>query len=169
MNNVTLINVPNLNQDAVLTQINFVTGEKFRPVSKTFAGFLSLLANIFKGITDPLNGIREAGSLLNHLQYTFLIVCDKQTLSDLQEEGHLHITSTATNNVNYVALLASGTLTEWRLTISNLCTESSYRDLRQLLNTIVKMFDGLGLSQVFFEFKRKSMSDKTFYLENKCS
>lgn len=116
--------------------------------------------------TDPLKSIREAGSLLNHLKFSFLIAADRETIFRISTTTRLDCTPNDSVDGGLAAIV-SGTLSEWREATIELCHSNSPMPIRVLMDTVVLQFEKLGLGEVWSDYRKVQLKDKTFRLEHK--
>lgn len=115
---------------------------------------------------DPIKSIRSAGSLLKHLSYTFMVLADDQLILDIRERTELTLTSASTM-VGCRLILISGNLKQFLDATVECCSPDVSIDIRYLFDFIVLHFDRIGLGELWYEYRRKSVKDKTFLLEHK--
>jgi hypothetical protein len=117
-------------------------------------------------IGDPLAAIRDCGSLLRHLSYMFLVYCDKELILNIRERTQLNVTSSEAAGDGYVVIV-SGSLFDYRTATLECCTVDAPFDLRYLFDGFILYFDSLGLSEIWHEYRKRPLKDKTFLLEYK--
>lgn len=115
---------------------------------------------------DPIKAIRDAGSLLKHLSYMFLVYCDQGLISDIREKTQLNVTSTTAPDGARVAVV-SGNLFDYRTAVLECCVPESSFDIRYLFDCFMLFFEHIGLGDLWYDRRKKSHPDKTFLLEYK--
>lgn len=126
--------------------------------------FIVTLGKIL-GQQDGVKTLRGAGHLLKHLHFGFLITCPLNTHVPLTLYSHnLAITLLKEEN-NQQLILTSGTLQEWRNSIYDCCNLLSPKDIRIIMNGVLDVFYGIGLSLIFSDFLRRDLNDGTFILK----
>lgn len=131
------------------------------------AKFLASLSAFHKRLDsqDPIKAVRNAGSLLRHVTYIFLIYCDQDLISDIRERTQLNVTSTTAPDGEWVAVI-SGNLFDFRTAVLECCVPESSFDIRYLFDIIILYFESVGLGDLWFGFRKKTSPDKTFLLEH---
>jgi hypothetical protein len=117
-----------------------------------------------QNVKAPLAAIRNAGSLLRHLSYAFLVYCDEHLISDIRERSLLNVTSTVAADGERVAYV-SGSLFDFHTATLECCTEDSPFDIRYLFDAFVLYFESIGLGDIWHDQRKKTLKDKTFLLE----
>jgi hypothetical protein len=103
--------------------------------------------------------------LLRHLTYSFLIVLDYDDYIKLIENSPtINIISSQTIEKNVKLLIASGNLEDWKF---ECIQERSTRELQILFDKIVLYFESNGLGKMFIEYKKTTLKNNTFILEEK--
>lgn len=114
---------------------------------------------------DTIKSIREAGSILRHLQYGFLVAADRETLFELMQCSDLQVSTTATQ-AGDVAAIVTGDLFEWRTAIIEL-SESNTFGMRLLLDKIFLYFEKIGLAELWADYRKVPLPDNTLKLEHR--
>ena len=127
---------------------------------------LVLLSKFFNG-DDELKGVREAGSLLRHVFYGFIIIDTQEIINKLIEETSISFKSRPTIRIDMQVAIISGTLEQWRESLINCLSPSTIFEVRQVMNDIMNYFDGLGLHHIFAYYRRRKLTDTTYVLEDK--
>lgn len=128
-----------------------------------FTQFLVALQELRENKTaNPVDVLRDANSLLQHLAYSFLVVGSAIMIFNVLELTSLSGVSAKTEKGRVVLL--SGNLGEWKLATIDLCN-SSRPDLRWLGKTLLDYFFELGFSRIFANYDRKIRPDGTLLLE----
>lgn len=127
---------------------------------------LVLLSKFFNG-EDELKGVREAGALLKHVSYGFMIIDTQDTISKLITESSVNFKISDTRRVDMQAVLVTGTLEQWRESLINCLSPSTTYEVRLIMNEIMAYFDTLGLHHIFAYYRRRKLTDTTYVLEDK--
>lgn len=131
------------------------------------AKFISALASLsYYEKLSPLEHLHKADHELYFLYYTFAVYCDKDTARVVREWTKLDINSNFALDGD-VLFVAGGSLATWKNAIENCCSERASFNLRLLFDKILLLFEKMGLDYVWFDFRKKSLPDKTFYLEDR--
>jgi hypothetical protein len=64
------------------------------------------------------------------------------------------------------ALLAVGTFHHWRFSVLRGCRQDQPEFIRVCFDKVYMQFQGLGLADAFGKLTKKTLRDKTFYLED---
>lgn len=115
-------------------------------------------------IKNPITAIRDCGSLLRHLNYIFLVYCDRDLISDIREKTQLNITSTPAPDGGRVAVI-SGSLFDYRQATLECCVPESNFDIRYLFDGFMLYFESIGLGLLWQGHRKKPLRDRTFLLE----
>lgn len=130
-----------------------------------FAKFLTALQEFRENRTvNPIDTLRTANTLLNHLAFSFLVESSDVTIFKALEMTTLNGVSAKTENGRIVLL--SGTLGEWKLATIDLCN-AKCTDLRWLGKTLLELFFKLGLKSIFADFDSKIRRDGTLLLTHR--
>lgn len=117
-------------------------------------------------MADPIKSIRDAGSLLRHLSYSFLVYGASELISGIREKTQLNITSTQAPDGERVAVV-SGSLFDFRTAVLECCIPESSFDIRYLFDCFMLYFEHIGLGDLWYDRRKKAHPDKTFLLEYK--
>ncbi len=128
----------------------------------TTAGYLTILAALKNEETEPNIVLEDPGHLLAHTFYSFLVACDKATMTELGEQTRLAIQRVESRGICFAVV--SGTLEQWRTAIINGCSEQAEFNLRLLFDKILILFEGEGLGKLWSKFAKKTLADQTFKL-----
>lgn len=109
--------------------------------------------------------LRERGPWLQHTFFSFLILTSERNLLRVAETTDLSVLSAQAEEGR--GAVVSGTLDRWRDAIEFGCSEACPKKLRLLFNEIKRVFDHIGLQDIFFDFRIKDAGDGTFLLEEK--
>ena len=116
---------------------------------------------------DPIETLGNAESALRHLQFSFLMMGASELILQISESTGLHVMSARLKRKRGRLAFVSGTLSEWKATIVEVCstTDKYSADMRLVANNCLEFFYGLGLEPVFRKYIRKGLSDGTYLLE----
>lgn len=116
---------------------------------------------------DPIETLGNAESALRHLQFSFLVMGTSELILHISESTGLHVISARLKSKRGRLAFVSGTLSEWKTTIVEVCaTTNKYTsDMRLVANTCLEFFHSLGLEPVFRKYIRKNLQDGTYLLE----
>lgn len=169
---VTPVIIPHLAWDTFLKDVSDSTrhsptrsidesGQKL----STYAKFLVMLQELRTNKTaNPVDVLRDANRLLDHLTFGFLIKSANITILHLLELTALKAVSAKMEKGR--VMLLTGTLGEWKLaTVDLCCAERS--DLRWIGKTLLEFFFQLGVGGIFANYDRKIRKDGTLFLEFK--
>lgn len=131
-----------------------------------FARYTASLAEFAaKQEIDPLAVLRQPGPHLHHTFFSFM-VCEKHTtILKIAEDAALAVISTSAGKER--AAIISGTLDAWRNAVIVFCVKNVSRDLRELFNEFKRIFDHIGLRDIWYNYRVRGLPDKTYYLEYK--
>ncbi len=125
-----------------------------------FAKYIVSLDEFQNGpTTTALEILRNESNPLNHLFFSFLIVCSKSTLFRIMETTDLNILSSKKK-----ISIVSGTLRQWR---DALVTYQNTKETRLIFNKCLHFFAQLGLGNIWDSYRKQTMDDETFLLEMK--
>lgn len=168
---VTIIGRPSVDSSNLLFIANKILGRSLsksvdakRSTIKSPGVLICYLLEMANNNSTP--SLKNAGSLLRHLSYSFLIRSGSLTIFDLLSQSSVDVFSVECEdgaNLSY----ASGNLEEWKVAIINSCSDSSTLELRLLFDKILLLFEAEGLSDIFSEYRKITLPDKTFRIEQK--
>jgi hypothetical protein len=115
---------------------------------------------------DPLKALREAVHELNHLHYSFMVLGELELIAEISGKSNLKVSSYPAIDGSRLAII-SGSLFDFYTATLEFCADKATFNLRHLFDQILLHFDKLGLSEVWYEKRRKSLPDKTFLPEDK--
>ena len=116
---------------------------------------------------DPKQTLYEAGDILSHLHFGFLIDGSANLIYQIMELTDLKIISTRLKEKRGRAAIVSGTLKQWKDAIINILTIKRNRELCWVFSQCLDFFFHLGLQDVWHHFRRQSKKDQTYLLEAK--
>jgi hypothetical protein len=129
-------------------------------------GFIASIG-AFKGDKSYSTKIAShAGFILRHFSFGFLIHCSYNAKNELASGSDLAIDEGYNGDISDIGLyLVSGNLFQWKQAIvQNLGNDSGSTEFRILLNTILGLLEQAGLVDLFKEFSKHPLIDKTFTL-----
>lgn len=124
---------------------------------------LAYLATLtdFKGVPCSFTNL---GSLLRHEHYVYLLKCPKErNRIEIIEECNLNFT--VSHDEEYV--IVSGTLQQWLIAFIAGCSDSSLESFRQFTNLVLLDMEKKDLGQLWVNYSKVLMKDKTFKLLEK--
>lgn len=168
---IVIVGRPTVDFVIFLSAANKVLG---RSISKSVDSYRFPTKNVSVLIcylTEMLNSgsipsLKNAGALLRHLSYSLVIRSSFLSIFDLLSNSSISVSSAECSDGTYLSY-ASGNLEEWREAIINSCSDSSSIELRLLFDRILLTFEKEGLSDVFSDYRKVNLPDKTFRLEQK--
>ncbi len=169
---VTPVIIPNISWDTFLQDVLDSTGHSpTRSIDESgqeltiFAKFITALQEFRENkITNPIDVLRTANMLLDHLAFSFLVSGPSIMIFKVLEMTGLNGVSAKTEKGRVVLL--SGTLGEWKLATIDLCN-AECTDLRWLGKILLEFFFKLGLKSVFANFDSTIRRDGTLLLTYK--
>jgi hypothetical protein len=129
----------------------------------TPAAYLTLLAAMTDPNAEMLSTLEDPGHLLQHVFYTFMVVCDPATRVDIIQRTPLAVQFTSTA-MGMDLLIVSGNLEDWRTAVINCCSEQSPFQTRLLFDKVLVLFEGEGLGKLWVRYAKKKMPDNTIKL-----
>ena len=99
-----------------------------------------------KEVSNPVDTLRDAGSLLQHIHFSFLIGGSAGLIFKICELTVLSVLSTRIKKGRFA--LVSGTLGEWKDAITELSKDKS-SETQCIVETLLGFFSTLGLKHVF--------------------
>jgi len=170
--NITPVIIPHIGWDRFLKDVSDSIGRSpTRSIDESgqklniFTKFLTALQELrTDNIENPIDVLRDANLLLNHLAFSFLISGSNIMIFKLLELTSLNSVSAKMKKGRVV--LSSGTLGEWKLAVIDLCN-SDRSDLRWCGKVLLEFFFQIGLGNVFANYDRKVRSNGTLLLEHK--
>lgn len=127
--------------------------------------FLASLAEFHSGKPEqPLDILRNDNMVLRHLFFGFLISGTKSMICRIMEMTDLDITTTNTLADGRAAVV-TGTLQVWKSAIVICLHQQLDFDLRCVFNKCLDVFFAAGLQNVFADYRKTGLPDKTYLLE----
>ncbi len=99
-----------------------------------------------KEVMNPIDTLRDAGSLLQHIHFSFLIGGSTGLIFKIYELTTLSVLSTRIKKGRFA--LVSGTLGEWKNAVTELSKAKS-SEAQWVVETLLGFFFTLGLQHVF--------------------
>lgn len=132
-------------------------------VVKSASGFIGTLKEFENPGGEPSAGLQDT-SLTRHWHYVYLIATDKCTLDELLQRVAkvLSVTTASTNTGEPILSVISGNMQEWRFATLACCSGNEGVELRRLFDAFVLHFEAVGLGELFAEYKKSALQDKTF-------
>lgn len=129
------------------------------------ASYLTILAEML-GPVDHFSIQQNPGNLLDHLFYSFLVVCEKETIIEILEQTRL-ATHTTESEVGLRVSVISGTMREWRDAIIVASSPNSKKYVRTFANKCMDYFKDEGFSRLWADYNVKLNRDSTYLLIEK--
>lgn len=123
--------------------------------------YLAVLGELDIEGSDPDAVLREAGSLLRHVHYGFLVATATDLRVDVLAESDLRVSGESK------CFVVSGNLEQWRTAIINGCTSRSKYVVRLFYDKCLAIFEREGLGSVWLMYEKANVADRTFRLELK--
>lgn len=134
-----------------------------------YARFLVSIGEFQSGkIQKPLDILRGESSPLKHLFFGFLISGSTSLIFRIMELTDLEVTTARGLNKTRIAIV-TGTLSQWKDAIVSCLNQKLIRnfELRWTFNQCLDFLYAAGLRNVFDDYRRKGLEDRTFVLEYK--
>ena len=160
------IMIPNIAWERYITDVSELSGhsptftiDKSTVKLADFAKYIVSLDEFQNGETiTALEILRNETNPLNHMFFSFLILCSKSTLFRIMETTDLNILS------KKKIAIVSGTLKQWR---DALVTYQNTKETRLIFNMCLSFFAKMGLGNIWDNYRKQTMDDNTFLLEYK--
>lgn len=133
---------------------------------QTLASFIATLDSLKNESSDPINAVREAGGILEHLHFGFLINTTTASILEIIERTGLRTISKVIDKSKALAI-ASGTLLNWYIAIIHGCNANRSFECRVVFNKCLLLFERQGLGEVWGLFCKEQLKDKSFTLQSK--
>ncbi len=161
------IAIPNIAWDRYLLDVLALSGHSPTFTIDHSTVPLSDIAKYIVSIDEFQNGptaaaldiLRNESNPLNHLFFSFLLICSKSTLFRIMETTDLNILSSRKK-----ISIVSGTLKQWR---DALVTHQNTKETRLIFNKCLNFFAKMGLGNIWDSYRKRTMGDNTFLLEYK--
>lgn len=137
---------------------------------KDYARWIATLGEFRNGEEcDPKQILYTANDLLSHLYFGFMVDGSANLIYQIMELTDLKIVSARLKEKRGRAAIVSGTLKQWKdATINILCSnEKRNRELRWTFSQCLNFFFHLGLHDIWHDYRKRSMKDQTYLLEEK--
>jgi hypothetical protein len=134
-------------------------------VVQSAPGFIGTVGEFENPGGHPLKALQDS-SLTRHWHYIYLIATDKPTLDELLKRVAkvLSVTTASTTLNEPILSVISGNMQEWQHATLACCSGNEGLELRRLFDIFVLHFEGIGLRELFAEYKKEALPDKTFKL-----
>lgn len=131
-----------------------------------YARFLSVLGEFRSGKEqDPINTIQNAGDILDHLHFGFLIYGKTSLIFTIMERTDLRIITAKIKGGR--AAIVTGTLRQWKNAIINILTNKVSGEVRWVFSYCYDTFQQLGLQGVWHDYRKQQVDKNTYLLEYK--
>jgi hypothetical protein len=131
------------------------------------AAFICSLGEMETDVLDSVFILRNAGSLLEHIMYSFLLVAERELFRTISFKTKLSIHEVKTIRDGIDCGIISGNLSEWRTAIINCTTGTESQDLRIFLNKVLFLFERDGLHELWVLYEKEWLPDATVKLIEK--
>lgn len=129
-----------------------------------FAAYLAALKEFqSQKQENPIQTIRHPGRLANHLFFSILVQVDRDVIIELRELFDFDIITAESKDSTFIIL--SGTLARWKTAVADALHGDRSYDLRIIFDTIFHLFHKLGLGEIWSDYSKRNLGDKTFLLE----
>ena len=135
-------------------------------VFSDFAMYVSSLSTLRTGEEDPVKALRNSATITKHLTFSFIVGTVGEVLREFLEYGGLDVTIIREEHQANV-FLVSANLYNWVQIIKLIMKKEKTPESRNLANEFLRYFEQLGLGELWFDQKRKSLADGTLLLEDK--
>lgn len=174
MSHIVPIIVPSYNLEALFSGASKALGYNITNGIDSTPGNFTDDAKIISALYEFAGGkpgkirdhVRDADHELFFLYYGFLVLSDSSTIAAIREWTRLDVTSATALNASTVAVVA-GNVGEWKRATRECCSEKATFNLRLLFDKILLYFEHVGLADVWFDVRKRSLPDQTFLLEDK--
>lgn len=102
-------------------------------------------------VLNPIDTLQNAGSLLRHLHFSFIIIGSSNLIFKINESTKLDIISVRIKKGRFA--LVSGTLKEWKDAIAEM-NNVKLSEMLWVTETLLEFFNQLGLKYIFVEERR---------------
>lgn len=113
----------------------------------------------------PLEALREDRHILEHFMVSFLCILDDALIQTIATRTRLRMIQRATRKEHVVIL--TGTMSEWLDAIVSGCQENDDYDFRWVMNYIMIHLERVGFKEIFHNWDKHFLQDKTFKLRHK--
>lgn len=123
--------------------------------------YLALLKEINKPGSKPFD---DAGSLLEHVHLSFLLIATKGVTIKLINESRLSFNTVESRHHDFHLSVVSGTLDRWRTALLNCCDADVEYEVRLFGSKILEFFEKFNIRQFVTSFAKIPMGDGTVRL-----
>lgn len=141
--------------------------DSHKMAADTLAAFVCTLDDFLDSASDPIDSLRRAGVLLDHIHYSFLVVADTSTFYYLMQNTNLRINITPSQVFDVSAGIVSGSLLKLREAVLNLLSGRESRNVRVFLDKVMLILEHEGFKEIFSDYKKQMLPDKSFKLIEK--
>lgn len=130
---------------------------------KSPVALISVLESIARGVNSSIEDrVRFAiPSTLDHLHFGFLITERENVLNQIMALTSRSLSLTLNGHLAII----SGTLKEWRSVVVLGLSHNVSEEVRIIFGEIFFYFEGVGLRDLWSEYSKKSVEDRSFILE----
>lgn len=163
-NDVNWSNLLSITKQALGRNITSQLDETGRKVGTPQSYVIALAA--IGGDVNINSVLCNPGHILEHVFYSFIIISDYQTVTDLLEQCPLGLYTNPCTNSLHLSVI-SGDLNLWRSAIINGCSDICSSRVRMVLEECLNIFDSEGLGKLWSNYSRVKMPDQTLRLIEK--
>lgn len=131
------------------------------------AAYIATLGAFHDWELRPNDILKDAGPLLKHAFFGFLVISSVGVLMEIMEDTPLNVMSATSVMTDVRISVITGTLEEWRTAIINGLSALSGVELRLFLGRCMAHFESLGLGLLWVNHKKSVMLDKSIILLEK--
>lgn len=134
-----------------------------------YTRFIAALGEFQSGkALKPFDTLKSNNHLLRHLFFGFLISGSTSLIFRIMELTDLDVTTAKVKDKGRMAIV-TGTLGEWKAAIITCLDKSLIKnfELRWVFNSCLDTFYTAGLRNIFDDYRKKGLEDRTYLLEYK--
>lgn len=128
--------------------------------ANTLSAFIASLGAFKRPKESPVEIISNAGDLLNHSFFGFLVICPASVLFSLLESTPLSVLSADAGH-NRIAIV-SGTLAQWYTAL-----KTSNQDILPITNECMRFFESLGVGTIWRNYTKVALQNELYFLREK--
>lgn len=134
----------------------------YKMPAETLASFLVTLGSFKYPEERPNEILSDAGPILRHVHYGFLVLGSPSLLFEIMENTDLDVLTVEA--IRGRLAVVTGNLQQWRTAIIN---ADAGHDLLSFTNECLIHFEKIGLGQLWINYRKVSQTDGTFLLRSK--
>lgn len=128
------------------------------------SSYIAALGEFLEENTAPSDILNDPGILLSFINLGFLIITDKETFFEIQNESGMRIILAESVKRDQYIGICNDSLLGWRNSIINGTSLLVTYETRLFFNMILGQLENLGFGRIFQQYKKKSQNDGTFLL-----